>query len=314
MNRLFILLLPFVLLKFAMGQPDQNSDNQRIRLLMNCSDTTVSGTISGYQFTDYQCDVKDGQSLTIDFSTDNPAAYFNLLPPYSEAAVFIGSVSGNQFESKGLTNGQYTTRVYMMRSAARRNESADYSLRIKRSDPDETQTVTVNKANDRSLIYQISLKLQGITFDIRFESDSLLHIKTTGLEIDNKPIIRRIDGVVTGAEIGDVNADGSPEIYIYINSADSISTGFLVAYSANNRKSLSEIYLPPLSENKSAIIGYRGHDEFTVLENVIGRRYPIYTDTYDNMTQGTPRFRQIQYRLTRGEAGWILKIDTIIEY
>ena len=55
----------------------------------------------------------------------------------------------------------------------------------------------------------------------------------------------------TGVSMVDINADGSPEIYVYVTSAGSGSYGSLVAYSANRRKSLSEIYLPPIAEQGS---------------------------------------------------------------
>jgi hypothetical protein len=120
--------------------------------------------------------------------------------------------------------------------------------------------------------------------------------------------VRRIDGTVTGAEVADINADGSPEIYVYVTSAGSGSYGLLVAYSANQRKSLSEIYLPPVTQNKTLSKGYMGHDNFAVVEGVLVRRFPVYrdTDTNANPTGGT---RQLQYKLVPGEAGWILKVD-----
>ena len=51
--------------------------------------------------------------------------------------------------------------------------------------------------------------------------------------------------------MADINEDGSPELYIYVKSAGSGSYGSLAAYSANRRKSLSEIYLPPLTDDKA---------------------------------------------------------------
>jgi hypothetical protein len=45
-------------------------------------------------------------------------------------AFFIGSTSGNQFEGVLPESGDYKIRVYMMRSAARRNEVANYRLEM----------------------------------------------------------------------------------------------------------------------------------------------------------------------------------------
>lgn len=161
-----------------------------------------------------------------------------------------------------------------------------------------------------------TLELQGIRFRVTSANEgsiNTLHIVPAGLEIDNSPIVRTIDGTVTGAEVADLNVDGSPEIYVYVTSAGSGSHGSLVAYSVNRRKSLSEIYLPPVSQDEVASKGYMGHDEFAVVESVLVQRFPVYrvTDTNAKPTGGT---RQLQYKLVPGEAGWILKLDRVIEY
>lgn len=161
-----------------------------------------------------------------------------------------------------------------------------------------------------------SLELQGIRFQVTSAnagSLNTLRIIPAGLKIDNSPIVREISGTVTGAEVADLNADGSPEIYVYVTSAGSGSYGSLVAYSANRCKSLSEIYLPPLTQYRALSRGYMGHDEFAVLEGSLGRRFPLYRDT-DANAQPTGGTRQIQYKLVPGEAGWLLKVDRVIEY
>lgn len=161
-----------------------------------------------------------------------------------------------------------------------------------------------------------TLELQGIRFRVASANEgslNTLQILPSDLEIDNGPIVRTIAGIVTGAEVADLNADGSPEIYIYVTSAGSGSYGSLVAYSVNRRKSLSEIYLPPVSQDKAAATGYMGHDEFAVVENALVRRFPIYRET-DTNAEPTGGMRQIQYKLVPGEAGWILEADKVLEY
>ena len=152
------------------------------------------------------------------------------------------------------------------------------------------------------------LALQGVEFHVMSSGRSSINTLTImpdGLEIDNAPIVREIDGTVRGLETADLNVDGSPELYVYVVSAGSGSYGSLVAYAANRRKSLSEIYLPPITDDRAASAGYMGHDEFTVGEGALLHRFPVYRpgDTNANATGG---MRQVQYRLTRGEAGWVL--------
>lgn len=159
-------------------------------------------------------------------------------------------------------------------------------------------------------------ELQGISFHVicpNQGSINQLEVIPTGLEIDNAVIKREIDGTVTGAEVADLNGDGSPEIYTYINSAGSGTYGSLVAYAANNKKSLSEITLPPLMDDKENSRGYMGHDEFAVVESYLVRHFPIYVkgDTNANPTGGT---RQLQYKLKQGEAAWVLELEKSINY
>jgi hypothetical protein len=155
-----------------------------------------------------------------------------------------------------------------------------------------------------------TLDLLGVLFRVTCANDSSvneLRIVPSGLEVDNTPVARTIEGTVAGAAAADLNADGSPEIYVFITSAGSGSYGSLVAYAANRRRSLSEVYLPPLTQEGEASRGYQGHDEFTVAGNALVRRFPVYRDG-DTNARPTGGIRQLQYRLMPGEAGWILEL------
>ena len=158
-----------------------------------------------------------------------------------------------------------------------------------------------------------TFELQGIKFLVQSTNSGSINtvtIKPYGLTIDNAPIASEIEGVVTGVEVADLDSDGSPEIYVYIQSAGSGSYGSLIAYATNHKKTMSQIYLPDLMQDKTASVGYQGHDEFSVLESRLGRRFPIYRtgDTNSNPTGG---LRQIDYKLIPGEAGWLLKRSEI---
>ena len=160
-----------------------------------------------------------------------------------------------------------------------------------------------------------TLKLQGISSASPAPTSVAQQAqdRSAGLAIDNAPIERDIDGTVTGVEVADLNADGSPELYVYVASAGSGSYGSLVAYSANKRKSLSEIYLPPVTDHANAAQGYMGHDEFAVVEGTLVRRFPVYKEG-DTNAAPTGGMRQLQYKLRQGEANWVLKLDRVVEY
>ncbi len=69
--------------------------------------------------------------MNVSMATDNNANYFNILAPgESEVAIFNGSMADNQFEGVLPKSGDYKVRVYLMRSAARRNEVGNYRLEM----------------------------------------------------------------------------------------------------------------------------------------------------------------------------------------
>ena len=156
-----------------------------------------------------------------------------------------------------------------------------------------------------------TLTLQGVTFRVQCDnaaSENTLTLTPSGLEVDNSAVTVEVDGVVTGAEVADLNADGSPEVYVYVTSAGSGAYGSLAAWSANNKKSLSAIHLPELAEDPVHGKGYMGHDEFVVAEQYLVRSFPVYAEGDPNAAPsgGT---RQLRYTLEPGEAAWQLVVD-----
>ena len=90
---------------------------------------TARGSIQGYASRDFVIHAGAGQTLTVSLEATSPSAYFNLLPPgSSEVAMFIGSTSGNRYQGVAPIAGDYTVRVYLMRSAARRKTTSNFNL------------------------------------------------------------------------------------------------------------------------------------------------------------------------------------------
>lgn len=262
---------------------------------------TVKGTIKGHDVLDYQLDAKAGQELTISLTSNRGTEYFNLLPPDEGEALFVGSMSADDKKTttqKLPSNGRYTIRLYLMGNAKDEGLTAEHNLVVKLS-------AAENKLPEK-------LSLQGIDFGISAkpteDGHNILTITPSGLEKDNTPVMTKVSGKVIGADIADLNADGSPEIYLFSVSGDN-HVIHLTAYAANNKKSLSQIYLPPLADDEKNAKGYIGYDEFAVVENVLARRFKLFEDG-----KYTGKTRQLQYKLHAGEAGWVLKLDKVTEY
>ena len=121
-----ILIPPVAGYAFA---PDTSTE--QVHFAKGATSTVIKGQVKGYQYVDYRLRAGAGQTLSVGMKTGNGANYFNILPPGSgDVAMFVGSMAGNRFSGVLPTDGDYSIRVYLMRSAARRNESARYTLTI----------------------------------------------------------------------------------------------------------------------------------------------------------------------------------------
>lgn len=162
--------------------------------------------------------------------------------------------------------------------------------------------------------FQRSLALQGVRFNVTATgagSQQQLTITSTAGKRVLKPIHRTVDGQVVEAEVADLNGNGQPELYVYVQSAGSGSYGELVAYSVINGDQLSPIYLQELSAAPAH--GYRGHDEFRIVEGCLVRRFPIYKAS-DSNAKASGGLRQICYKLRNGETSWILRPTSVLQF
>jgi hypothetical protein len=172
------------------------------------------------------------------------------------------------------------------------------------------------EAGEPSSPFFAQMVLQGVTFQAESPNEGSINLVTVRAETPEGklgPIEVEADGTITNVEVEDLNADGYPEIYVYVNSAGSGSYGSLIAYASNRNRSLSEIYLPPLEDDPDASRGYMGHDTFAVGEGALLRRFPVYRegDTSAEPSGGT---RQVQYRLEAGEASWRLVPYNVVNF
>ena len=159
-----------------------------------------------------------------------------------------------------------------------------------------------------------TLKLQGISFQVQSSgegSQQQLTITTSGARPPIKPIRQTVNGRVVGARVADLNGNGTPEIYVFVQGAGSGSYGELVAYAVTKGSDLSPIHLQELGGAMAA--GYQGHDQFEVVEGCLVRRFPIYKPG-DSNAKASGGERQICYKLKAGEASWILRPTSVLKF
>lgn len=156
--------------------------------------------------------------------------------------------------------------------------------------------------------YKDTLSLEGITFDVSAVENngaSKLTIKPSGLKAVNDPVIHDIAGSVLRAEVADIDSNGDPEIYVFTASKTNPKRGGVIAYAVNKKKSISQIFLPDFTEDTNLAAGYAGGDESAVVETTLVTRFKI---------AGGVKWRQLQYKLKSGEAGWKFVLDRVTEF
>jgi hypothetical protein len=121
---IIIIGMPFL----ATGQ----IETRKITIPAGKTSTSVTSTIKGDQTIDYKIYAAVGQELKVTMKTNINANYFNVLAPGStEEAIFVGSTDGtNKFGGTLSVSGEYIIRVYLMRSAARNNTKANFTLTV----------------------------------------------------------------------------------------------------------------------------------------------------------------------------------------
>jgi len=106
---------------------------EEVRFARGASSTTIRYSVTGYQSINYTVDAMAGQNMTVDLRSNINANYFNIYAPGKGPggeAMFIGETNGNRYSGRLPVSGRYTIQVYLMRSVARRNVRANFTLNV----------------------------------------------------------------------------------------------------------------------------------------------------------------------------------------
>ena len=105
----------------------------------------------------------------------------------------------------------------------------------------------------------------------------------------------KIAGKVVKAAIDDLNSDGFPDLIFF--TYDMNDRGQVYALASFQNKTcipvmIDDIYSVPVLRE-----GYRGHDEFTVLNGLLSRKFPVYN--VDSLTKESKiiSYRHVLYKV-----------------
>lgn len=108
----------------------QEIRRETVRFDRGTSGTTIESIITGYQSVQYLLAANAGQKMSVQLDTSNSSNYFNVTAPGADAALYNSSIDGNATSFTIPSTGTYVIDVYLMRNAARREETARYSLTL----------------------------------------------------------------------------------------------------------------------------------------------------------------------------------------
>ncbi|HET6256605.1 MAG TPA: hypothetical protein VFE32_21200 [Puia sp.] len=127
-----------------------------------------------------------------------------------------------------------------------------------------------------------------------------LDIRPLGFDNSAREASFMLRGRVAKAEIVDLNADGYPDLVLYVYMDSSAVFGTLYAFVSKANKSFSGCVLPDPMMDGKINEGYKGHDQFLLMEGYLLEKFPIYKagDAQDKPSGGT---RAILYQLVPDE-------------
>jgi hypothetical protein len=106
------------------------SRNTTVQFAKGQSSAQLRGTVKGDGDAPYTVDARAGQTLAVSLKGKNGSLIFNITPQGAQEAMFMGSVQGSTASVMLPADGHYVILVALMRNAARRKESAAYTLGV----------------------------------------------------------------------------------------------------------------------------------------------------------------------------------------
>jgi len=119
-----------LVLAFAAPAMADSVRHETVRFAAGTSSSTIKSRVKGYDSVEYKVGVTAGQKMSVQLDSSNSSLYFNIVAPGASAAPYNSSIDGNGTSVTIPSSGNYVIQVYLMRNAARRGETANYTLTL----------------------------------------------------------------------------------------------------------------------------------------------------------------------------------------
>ncbi len=168
--------------------------------------------------------------------------------------------------------------------------------------------LATNATGQKFLKYDSTLKIGKVGYRVfcmnRSIEKNAISIRPIGFKSEGREINLELKGKVTASEIEDLNNDGFPDLVIYITEKSGNIN--LLSIASKDNETVEAIILPDITNDMQMSKGYRGEDDYKLVEGILFRKFPVYeSDT--TIKAPTNKVRQILYRVVRGEQPGIWK-------
>lgn len=122
------LILSVSILLIALTISASAQTKVRVKFAKGESSTMVKGMIKGYKYIDYIVKAKSGQTMSVTLTSANQSCSFVIF--YSDLKNVEDATDVREFTRNVDVDDNYIVRVLLPRAVARRNSTANFSLKI----------------------------------------------------------------------------------------------------------------------------------------------------------------------------------------
>jgi hypothetical protein len=166
--------------------------------------------------------------------------------------------------------------------------------------------LSIESIGQKTSKYDSTLKIAKVGYKVncmnRKPDVNVLSIKPIGFKNEGGEVQREIKGRVIAAEIDDLNQDNFPDLIIYIIESSGKMIPFTV--SSKDNEYMQPILFPDITNDMQLSKGYRGKDEYELLQGELWRKFPIF-DSDTAIKEPTNKVRKIRYKVVAGDRGML---------
>jgi hypothetical protein len=161
------------------------------------------------------------------------------------------------------------------------------------------------KAQQPARKFDSTMKIGKVGYKVncsnRSADKNTINISPVGFDNSVRDFSFEIKGRIRRAEVDDVNRDNFPDLVLYVYSGDTLNKGTVICISSEGNNNVAPIVFPDIIDDPKLRDGYKGNDEFLLMEGVLTRRFPLFTTDSSGISQPTGKTRQVMYRVGPGE-------------